>query len=197
MLVRDYAPRYDLRITCNDRVNRMPAAPAGLLWEQIGDEAWTRSGQGTRIDERFAKALARHVTLQSGGTADDRRARGADDDRRQFRLVHRKGRRGVSAQPLRLRGDRRADPASGISPGSSCIDFVDMKNDRQRAQVSEALQNDLSRERQKTSIHGFTTLGLLEMTRKRMSLSLRDMLKEPCDVCGGTGYKRKGKQSLA
>jgi len=196
VLVRDYAPRYDLKITCNDRVNRMPAASAGVLWEQIDNAAMDALWAKHTVDAQVRAALSRRVELKGGGSLmiDEREAlttidvnSGAynvpGDAAYQLNLAA----CAQIAQQIRLRN------LSGII----LIDFVDMETDSRRADVAAALQSHMLRERQKTVIHGFTTLGLLEMTRKRMGVSLRDMLKEPCDMCGGTGYKRKGKQSLA
>ena len=51
------------------------------------------------------------------------------------------------------------------------------------------MKEELSREREKTVVHGFTSLGLLEMTRKRTGASLRERIARPCETCGGTGYR--------
>ena len=196
MLVRDYAPRYELRITCNDRVNRMPASPAGLLWEQIDVEAMDALWAKHAIEEQLRTALGRTVALKSGGSLiiDEREAlttidvnSGSFNPRADAAFqLNLKACEEIAAQ-IRLRN------LSGIL----LIDFIDMETDEQRAQVAQALQQGLLRERQKTVIHGFTSLGILEMTRKRMGVSLRDMLKVPCSVCGGTGYQRKGNKTLA
>lgn len=196
VLVRDYAARYDLSITCNDRVNRMPAAHVGLLWEQIDNAAMDALWAKHTIDTQVRTALSRHVPLKSGGTLtiDEREAlTTVDVNSGSF------AQRENAAYQLNL--SACAEIAAQIRlrnlSGIILIDYVDMANDEQRAQISAALQNFLTRERQKTVIHGFTSLGLLEMTRKRTGASLRDMLKIPCDVCGGTGYKRKGNKPFA
>ena len=51
--------------------------------------------------------------------------------------------------------------------GIIIIDFIDMDSDAQRSRVYEHFQEILKRDRRKTVIHGWTKLGLLEMTRKR------------------------------
>lgn len=51
--------------------------------------------------------------------------------------------------------------------GMILIDFIDMENDEERERVAEKLREMLSRDRRKTVIHGWTRLGILEMTRKR------------------------------
>ena len=192
VLMRDYAARYDVSITCNDKVNRMPAAPVGLLWEQIDDQAMDALWAKHTVDQQLRTALSRHVPLQNGGTL-------TIDEREALTTID------VNSGSFTAREDASyqlnlsacAEIAAQIRlrnlSGIILIDFVDMPSDRQRSQVLAALQNYLTRERQKTVLHGFTSLGLLEMTRKRTGITLRDRLKEPCDVCSGTGYKRKGK----
>ena len=71
-----------------------------------------------------------------------------------------------------------------------------MDTDEQRAQVMERLAAELSRERTKTVLHGFTSLGLLEMTRKRTGPSLREQLKVPCEKCQSTGYRMERERKL-
>ena len=50
-----------------------------------------------------------------------------------------------------------------------------------------SLEQALSKDRVKTGIHGFSALGLVEMTRKRTRESLAHVLCEPCPTCGGRG----------
>jgi ribonuclease G len=196
VLVRDYAPRYDLKITCNDRVNRMPAAPVGLLWEQIDNDSMDALWAKHTVDEQVRAALSRRVELKGGGSLiiDEREALTTIDvNSGAFNVLGNAAYQLNLAACAQIAQQIRLRNLSGIL----LIDFVDMETDGQRADVASALQSQLLKERQKTVIHGFTALGLLEMTRKRMGASLRDMRGEPCDVCGGTGYKRKGIQSLA
>ena len=57
--------------------------------------------------------------------------------------------------------------------GIILIDFIDMNTDNDRAEVIRALSEMLERDRRKTVIHGWTSLGILEMTRKRTGTSRR------------------------
>jgi aminopeptidase N len=84
---------------------------------------------------------------------------------------------GEIARQIRLRN------LSGII----LIDFIDMDTEQERRQVQEAMENAVRDDRVKTVIHGFTRLGLLEMTRKRTSDSLRDALTIPCGACRESG----------
>jgi ribonuclease G len=59
-----------------------------------------------------------------------------------------------------------------------------------RDQVLAELKRALARDRTKASVNGFTSLGLVEMTRKRTRESLAHLLCEPCGTCGGRGVQR-------
>ena len=189
-LVRDYAPRYSMGITCNDAVNRMPAPPSGLLWEQVSDTELDAAWAASHIKEQLAEALGRRVELKNGGSLviDEREALSTVDVNSgrfvgtgdgDLALKHNIASCAEIARQIRLRN------LSGIL----LIDFIDMSNDSHRSQVIDRLSDELSRERDKTVIHGFTSLGLLELTRKRTGASLRDALETPCDHCLGTGYR--------
>ncbi|MBC7404140.1 MAG: ribonuclease E/G, partial [Cytophaga sp.] len=56
-----------------------------------------------------------------------------------------------------------------------------------RDAVLVEFQKQLARDRIKTSVNGFSALGLLEMTRKRIRESLAHQLCEPCMACTGKG----------
>ncbi|HBR28531.1 MAG TPA: ribonuclease G [Firmicutes bacterium] len=73
--------------------------------------------------------------------------------------------------------------------GIIVIDFIDMCDEESRKQVLESLSQELQKDKVKTNILGFTSLGLLEMTRKKTRPSLREQLQQACSCCEGTGYK--------
>jgi ribonuclease G len=71
--------------------------------------------------------------------------------------------------------------------GIIIADFIDMlREDHQQAVLAE-LRKQLARDRTRTTVSGFTQLGLVEMTRKRTRESLAHMLCEPCPTCQGRG----------
>lgn len=72
--------------------------------------------------------------------------------------------------------------------GIIIIDFIDMGSEKNRRQVLEVLSRELAKDKQKSNLLGFTALGLLEMTRKKIRPSLRGQLQQPCAFCNGTGY---------
>jgi len=56
-----------------------------------------------------------------------------------------------------------------------------------REAVLEEFRKQLSKDRVKTQVSGYSALGLVEMTRKRTRESLAHMLCEPCAFCEGKG----------
>ena len=71
--------------------------------------------------------------------------------------------------------------------GIIIIDFIDMQNAEHKKRVFHSLELALARDRAKTNIHGFSALGLVEMTRKRTRESLEHILCSECPVCEGRG----------
>lgn len=71
--------------------------------------------------------------------------------------------------------------------GIIIIDFIDMQSADHRRRVLHSLEQALAKDRAKNSINGFTTLGLVEMTRKRTRESLEHVLCSECPVCNGRG----------
>ncbi|MGY0504086.1 ribonuclease G [Luteimonas sp. e5] len=71
--------------------------------------------------------------------------------------------------------------------GIIIIDFIDMHEPEHRRQVLRMLEKSLAKDHAKTSVHDFSPLGLVEMTRKRTVESLERQLSEPCGQCGGRG----------
>lgn len=71
--------------------------------------------------------------------------------------------------------------------GIIIIDFIDMVRDEHRERVLSLLQQALHKDRAKTSIHGFSALGLVEMTRKRTRDSIEHLLCDECPACQGRG----------
>ena len=71
--------------------------------------------------------------------------------------------------------------------GIVIIDFIDMAEQSHKNQVLQTLEECLQTDSARTNVLGFTGLGLVEMTRKRTTENLMDLLCEPCDKCHGVG----------
>ena len=71
--------------------------------------------------------------------------------------------------------------------GMILIDFIDMTEPDHKRRVLQSLESATNKDRAKINIHGFTSLGLIEMTRKRTRESLEHVLCGECPVCKGRG----------
>ncbi|MBF6058632.1 MULTISPECIES: ribonuclease G [Thiomicrorhabdus] len=71
--------------------------------------------------------------------------------------------------------------------GIIILDFIDMEDSNHQQHVLGSLEKELSKDRVKTTISSISSLGLVEMTRKRTRESLERTLCEPCPVCSGRG----------
>ena len=141
------------------------------------------------VEEDVTRALARRVDLKSGGyliidqtealtTVDVNTggfvgARNFDDTIFKTNLEA----AGAIARQLRLRN----------LGGIIIVDFIDMSREDHRQSVLTELRKQLARDRTKTTVSGFTQLGLVEMTRKRTRESLARMLSTSCPTCDGRG----------
>ena len=71
--------------------------------------------------------------------------------------------------------------------GIIVIDFIDMEIRENRDKVAAALRNALARDKTRTQVFDISELGLVEMTRKRISEGLIESLSTVCEVCHGRG----------
>jgi ribonuclease G len=141
------------------------------------------------VEDEIEKALARRVELKSGGylILDQTEAlttidvnTGAFTGGRSFDdTIYKTNLEAAQAiaRQMRLRN----------LGGIIIIDFIDMENPEHKEAVLAELSRTLARDRTRMTINGFTSLGLVEMTRKRTRESLTRVLCEPCPTCQGRG----------
>ncbi len=72
--------------------------------------------------------------------------------------------------------------------GIIIIDFIDMVEESHQRQVLEALTTSLQSDHARAQIAEVSSLGLVQMTRKRTRESLEHLLCEPCPTCHGRGH---------
>jgi ribonuclease E len=72
--------------------------------------------------------------------------------------------------------------------GIIVIDFIDMEIKANREAVEEAFREALARDKTRTQVFPISELGLLEMTRKRVSEGLVEAFSETCQICNGRGF---------
>jgi ribonuclease G len=75
--------------------------------------------------------------------------------------------------------------------GIIIIDFIDMEKGTHRDKVMNYLAEELQKDRARTHVVSMSTLGLVEMTRKRTRPSLIKTLCDPCSYCDGKGHIKK------
>jgi len=82
------------------------------------------------------------------------------------------------AKQLRLRN------LSGII----IIDFISMKNSKDSALVQKTVESETAKDRIKTTVVGFTQLGLMQLTRRKTSPPIAELLSKKCRNCDGEGH---------
>jgi len=71
--------------------------------------------------------------------------------------------------------------------GIIIIDFIDMLFERNKQKVIDALKNQLAQDKTRSQVFDIGPLGLLEVTRKRVSAGLLESFSETCPTCEGRG----------
>lgn len=144
-----------------------------------------------RVDEQLAKAFDRKVWLPSGGTlVIDRTEAMTVIDVNTGRFTGAGGtleetvtRNNLEAAEEIVRQLRLRDIG-----GMVVIDFVDMVLESNRDLVLRRLIECLGRDRTRHQVTEVTSLGLVQMTRKRVGQGLVEAFSTPCEHCNGRGF---------
>jgi ribonuclease G len=75
--------------------------------------------------------------------------------------------------------------------GIIIVDFIDMEKENHREKVVQVLTEEVKKDRARTQVMSMSSLGLVEMTRKRTRPSLNKNLTESCSYCEGKGYIKR------
>ncbi len=143
-----------------------------------------------RIDEQIHKALDRKVFLPSGGSLVIDRTEAmtvVDVNTGKFtgsggNLEETVTKNNLEAAEEVVRQLRLRDIG-----GIIVIDFIDMVLESNRDLVLRRLVECLGRDRTKHQVAEVTSLGLVQMTRKRMGTGLLEVFGENCEACNGRG----------
>ncbi|HEX2119526.1 MAG TPA: ribonuclease E/G, partial [Acidimicrobiales bacterium] len=142
-----------------------------------------------RIDEQLAKALDRKVWLPSGGSLIIERTEALTvidvntgknvGSSNLEETVYRNNLEAAEeiARQLRLRD----------IGGIIVIDFIDMEIRKNREDVLKVFKDCLARDKTRTQVFDISELGLVEMTRKRVSEGLVESFSATCPNCNGRG----------
>ena len=141
------------------------------------------------VEDEIQKGLERKVQLKSGGyliidqteamTTIDVNTGGFVGSRNLEETIFKtnlEAAQGIARQ-LRLRN----------LGGIVILDFIDMLEEEHKRQVMRALEKALEKDHARTSISEVSSLGLVEMTRKRTRESLEHVLCDTCPTCEGRG----------
>lgn len=175
LVLADYHPRGIDRICTNDEAlaeNLSGCAPVSVMGDNLFDIA--------RINTQVLKGLDRRVWLESGGNLvfDACEAMTVID----VNTAKFTGKTALSDTVLQTNLEACAEIARQVRlrnvSGIIIIDMIDMVGREQHHAVLEALNKAFAADRVKTVVHGFTSLGLVEMTRKRTRPTLREVYKK-------------------
>ncbi len=143
-----------------------------------------------RIDEQLAKAMDRKVWLPSGGTLVIDRTEAmtvVDVNTGKFtgsggNLEQTVTRNNLEAAEEIVRQLRLRDIG-----GIIVVDFIDMVLESNRDLVLRRLTEALARDRTRHQVSEVTSLGLVQLTRKRLGTGLIEAFSTPCPNCAGRG----------
>lgn len=185
-LCHDYAARYDLTVVSDGEVAE--AADGRIPFQKEEAEAFDLLWRKAKVERQLHDALQRKVQLAGGGNL-------IIDQREALHTIDVNSASNVEAEDsLPLSQNLAAVPEIARQirlrnlSGIVLVDFIDMDTEEERQQVLAAMEEAVSEDAVKTVIHGFTRLGILEMTRKRTSETLLEMLAAPCKHCGQLGH---------
>jgi ribonuclease E len=156
-------------------------------------EKWTGAGDlftENRIDEQLAKALDRKVYLPSGGSlVIDRTEAMIVIDVNTGKFIGKGGNLEETVTKNNLEAAEEIARQLRLRDlgGIIVIDFIDMILESNREQVLRRLVECLGRDRTKHQVAEVTSLGLVQMTRKRVGQGLIEAFSTICESCAGRG----------
>jgi len=141
------------------------------------------------IEEEIQRALEKRVALKSGGyiVIDQTEAMTTIDVNTGAFVGHKTLEETIFKTNLEAAAAIARQLRLRNLGGIIIIDFIDMTEPEHRVQVHQALNRALERDHARTKVCDVSTLGLVEMTRKRTRESLEHVLCETCPVCAGRG----------
>ncbi|MDD2858032.1 MAG: Rne/Rng family ribonuclease [Candidatus Nanopelagicales bacterium] len=145
-----------------------------------------------RVDEQLAKALDRKVWLPSGGSlVIDRTEAMTVVDVNTGKFTGKGGNleQTVTSNNLEAAEEIVRQLRLRDIGGIIVVDFIDMVLESNRDLVLRRLVECLGRDRTKHQVAEVTSLGLVQMTRKRIGSGLIESFSTPCEVCNGRGIK--------
>ncbi len=144
-----------------------------------------------RIDEQIAKALDRKVFLPSGGSlVIDRTEAMTVVDVNTGRFTGSGGNLEATVTSNNLEAAEEIVRQLRLRDigGIIVIDFIDMVLPSNRELLLRRLVECLGRDRTRHQVAEVTSLGLVQLTRKKIGTGLAEAFTEKCECCNGSGY---------
>ncbi len=161
-------------------------------------EHWNREESGdlfaaNRIDEQIAKALERKVFLPSGGSLIIDRTEAmtvVDVNTGKFTGTSGNLEATVTSNNLEAAEEIVRQLRLRDIGGIIVVDFIDMVLPANRELLLRRLVECLGRDRTRHQVAEVTSLGLVQMTRKKIGTGLAEAFTVTCETCHGRGYHR-------
>ena len=177
------------------------SAYVGHVAPQLGDRVKRFEASGAdddvfrkyRIDEQIAKALERKVFLPSGGSLVIDRTEAMtviDVNTGKFTGTGGNLEATVTSNNLEAAEEIVRQLRLRDIGGIIVIDFIDMVLPSNRELLLRRLVECLGRDRTRHQVAEVTSLGLVQLTRKKIGTGLAEAFTEQCECCGGRGYQR-------
>ncbi|HZG73711.1 MAG TPA: ribonuclease E/G, partial [Chondromyces sp.] len=140
---------------------------AGELEKALKKIVWLKNGGYLVIEQTEAMVV---IDVNTG------KYTGKSDQAQTILLTNKEAAKEVSRQ-LRLRD------LSGII----LVDFIDMHTPENKRAVEKILKEESKKDSKTVYVREFTSLGLMQLTRKKTKKPLLETVTVPCSVCNGTG----------
>ena len=196
--MRDYFRPYLEKVVVDDEAAlRQVQEIIGHLAPEDAGKAQLYSGEiplfeKYKIDEQVQKTLMRRVSIRTGAeiVIDQTEAMTTID-------VNSKGfsgeKGGERSQALAVNLALIPEIARQLKlrdiGGLVVIDFIDMDEEDERAQVLQAMEQATLKDRARVQLEPISRFGLMEMTRQRIGQELSVAVGDPCSNCGGSGWE--------
>ncbi len=161
-------------------------------WERTDADGHTRDAFAVyRIDEQIAKALERKVFLPSGGSlVIDRTEAMTVIDVNTGKFTGAGGNLEATVTSNNLEAAEEVVRQLRLRDigGIIVIDFIDMVLPANRELLLRRLVECLGRDRTRHQVSEVTSLGLVQLTRKKIGTGLAEAFTEECECCNGRGF---------
>lgn len=187
-IAEDYCGRNTIQVFCSRDMN-LSGLPLACAVHKCDAETLNKMWASLGIDKQLKSACKKEVIVPNGPrlVIDECEALTVIDVNSAQNVFSTNGSLAYEENLIAVEAIAQQIQLRNLS-GIIIVDFINMQNERENQQIHAAMEKALSNDRTKTVVHGFTSLGLLEITRKRMGNSLLHTFGKSCSKCGGSGY---------